>query len=269
MTWPVAMLGKMRSLKTCRISGSRDAGRRVTIGSPSGVQEDMMLKQIVACAFVAMAAGCGEDHGMYYATAPTQATVVGSGRMVSESRPVQGFHTVVVTGGVHALVTDGSDDSLEITAEDNILPLVASTVSDGRLTVGWRPGSGSVSSHGVVCRIGARTLRGVTAAGAGRIDVEGIDANDFAIDLSGASSFAGSGSVERLRLDLSGASRADAPGLAARFVTATLSGASVARLRVVDALVVNASGASLLEFYGDPTVQADTSGASLVRRIGQ
>lgn len=206
---------------------------------------------------------------MFYATAPTQAAVVGSGRMVSESRPVQGFHNVVVAGGVHALVTFTPDDTLEITAEDNILPLVESTVTNGQLTVGWRPGSGSVSSHGVVCRIGARALRGVTAAGGARFEVEGIDARDFAIDLSGASAFAGSGSVERLHLDLSGASRVDAPGLAARFVDATLTGASAARLRVVEALVVNASGASLLEFFGDPSVQADTSGASFVRRLGR
>ena len=228
-----------------------------------------MLKRIAVCVLVAMAAACGEDHGMYYATAPTQATVVGSGRMVSESRPVQGFQNVVVTGGVHALVTFTPDDTLEITAEDNILPLIESTVTNGQLTVGWRSGSGSVSSHGIVCRIGARALRGVTATGGCRIDVDRVDAPDFAIDLSGASSFAGSGSVERLQLDLSGASRVDAPDLAARFVNARLTGASVARLRVVDALVVNVSGASLLEFYGDPSVQADTSGASFVRRIGR
>lgn len=206
---------------------------------------------------------------MFYATAPTQATIIGSGRMVSESRPVQGFHTVVVTGGIRAIVTYTSDETLEITAEDNILPLVESAVIDGQLTVGWRSGSGSVSSRGVVCRVGARALSGVIATGGSRIEMDGIDAGDFAIDLAGASSFAGSGSVERLRLDLSGASRADAPGLTARFASATLSGASVARLRVVEALVANASGASLLEFFGDPTVRADTSGASFVTRVGQ
>jgi hypothetical protein len=74
--------------------------------------------------------------------------------------------------------------------------------------------------------------------------------------------------VERLRLELSGGSRADAPEVTARSADATLAGASVARLRVVEALVAHASGASLLEFFGNPSVQADTSGASLVRRIG-
>ncbi len=228
-----------------------------------------MLKRIAGCLLVAMAAACGEDHGVFYATAPTQPTIIGSGRMVSQSRPVQGFHTLAVTGGVRAMVTYTSNETLEITAEDNVLPLVESAVIDGQLRIGWRAGSGHVSSLGVVCRIGARALGGVTATGGSRIDMDGIDAGDFVIDLSGAAWFAGSGSVERLRLNLSGASRADAPGLTARFVDATVSGASVARLRVVEALVVNASGASLLEYFGDPTVRADTSGASFVTRVGR
>ena len=189
--------------------------------------------------------------------------------MVSESRAVQGFHTIVVAGAVRAVVTFGADERLEITAEDNLIELVEAVVTDGRLTVKWRPGTGSVSSLGVVCRIGARGLRGIAGSGASRFEIAGIDAGDFAVDLSGSSSFVGSGTVERLRLDVSGASRAESAELTARFANAMLSGASVARLRVVDALVVNASGASLLEYFGDPGVQAETSGASIVRRIGR
>ena len=71
-----------------------------------------------------------------------------------------------------------------------------------------------------------------------------------------------------LRIDLSGASRVTAPSLRAREVDATLSGASVALVRAVDALVVRASGASLLEYLGDPRVQLETSGGSAVRRAG-
>jgi hypothetical protein len=89
------------------------------------------------------------------------------------------------------VVTFAADERLEITAEDNLLELLETVVADGRLTVGWRPGTGSVSSLGVVCRISTRGLRGVVASGASRFEVDGIDAHDFAIDLSGASSFAG------------------------------------------------------------------------------
>lgn len=229
----------------------------------------MRLKPAAACVLLAVTSACGGEQGGFYSTAPTPPRIVGSGRMVSESRAVQGFHTVVVGGAVRAVVTFAADDRLEITAEDNLLDLIETAVAGGRLTIGWRPGTGSVSSHGVVCRIGVRDLHGVVATGAGRFEVAGIDAQDFAVDLSGASSFAGSGTVERLRVNVSGASQVDAPELTARFANALLSGASVVRLRVDEVLVASASGASLLEYFGDPSVQTDTSGGSIVRRIGR
>ena len=48
----------------------------------------------------------------------------------------------------------------------------------------------------------------------------------------------------------------------------TLAGASIALVKVVDTLAVRASGASVFEHLGDPVVQADASGASVVRRVG-
>jgi len=69
-------------------------------------------------------------------------------------------------------------------------------------------------------------------------------------------------------MDLSGASRFTAPALRARAADSTLSGASVALVRIVDALTVHASGASVFEYLGDPAVQTEASGASVVRRVG-
>ena len=163
----------------------------------------------------------------------------------------------------------GGTESLQITAEDNIAPVVEAVVAGGRLTIGIRPGTPGISSSlGVMCRIGARAIRDIEMSGAGRIEMDGIDAPELWIRLSGAASFSGSGSVERLRIDLSGASRFTAPSLRARATDSALAGASVALVRVVDALTVHASGASVFEYFGDPAVQTDASGASVVRRVG-
>jgi hypothetical protein len=75
-----------------------------------------------------------------------------------------------------------------------------------------------------------------------------------------------SGSADRLELTMSGASRCDGRAMQTRVATAVVSAASAAMLRVSESLVVNASGASVVEYLGDPVVQADTSGNSIVRR---
>ena len=215
-----------------------------------------------------MATACGGEQGVFYSTAPTPTTVVGSGRMVSESRPVQGFHTVVVAGGR----SRGGDVCRGRTPGDHgggqHPRLVETVVTDGRLTIGWRPGTGSVSSLGVVCRIGARACsassRAEPAASRWTESTPRLRHRSLRRLVVRGIGSPWSGSAWTVGRQPGGRAR-----LTARFANAMVSGASVARLRVVEALVVNASGASLLEFFGDPGVQADTSGASFVRRIGR
>jgi len=227
------------------------------------------MHRLIACVCLAVAGmACNHYHDGVLSTGPS-AILVGSGRLITEERPVNGFTSIAVSGAVRAVVTVGGTESLQITAEDNIAPVVEAVVSDGRLTIGIRPGTPGISSSlGVVCRIGASSIRDVEMSGAARIEVDGIDAPELWIRLSGAASFSGSGSVERLRMDLSGASRFTAPALRAGAADSTLSGVSVALVRIVDALTVHASGASVFEYLGDPAVQTDASGASVVRRVG-
>ena len=54
--------------------------------------------------------------------------VVGSGKVVSETREVSGFTSVSVSGSGQAQITVGDSDSLVIEAEDNILPLIETSV---------------------------------------------------------------------------------------------------------------------------------------------
>jgi len=194
--------------------------------------------------------------------------VVGSGRFVTESRPVGVITEVVATAAIRVTVTYTEAPALDIIAEDNVLPFVDVIERAGVLTLGMKPSPGGLSTHGVEVRVGLRELRVADASGASRIDVDAIAAGDFAIRLSGASQFNGSGSVERLQLDVAGASRIQAPALAADAVSARISGASDAVVRIGRSLVATVSGSSLLEFFGNPSVDAAVSDTSVVRRIG-
>jgi hypothetical protein len=227
------------------------------------------MHRLIACVCLAAAGmACSHYHDSGLSTGPS-AILIGSGRLITEERPVNGFTAIAVSGAIRATVTVGGRESLQITADDNIAPVVEAVVAGGRLTIGIRPGTPSISSSfGVVCGIGVRTIRDIEMSGAGQMEVEGIDTLELWIRLSGAALFTGSGSVDRLRMELSGASRFTAPSLRARAADSTLAGASVALVRVVDALTVHASGASVFEYLGDPAVQTDASGASVVRRVG-
>ena len=61
--------------------------------------------------------GCGESH-VGSVTAPSPLVTVGSGRFVTDSRPVRDFDAIRVAAGGRAIVTQSDVESLNITAED-------------------------------------------------------------------------------------------------------------------------------------------------------
>ena len=221
----------------------------------------------IAAALVAIGiSGCNDGPLVRSITGPN--VIVGSGHFVTESRPVRGFDAISISNGGRAIVTPGDVESLNITAEDNILPLIESRVVDGTLTITLRAGAGSLSTRGMTYHIGMRAMRGFNGEAGSTIEAHGIDTAALEVRLSAGSTFTGSGAADRLGLELSAGSRVDASALRSRVTTATLSAGSIAVVRVSDSLSVVASSGSQLEYLGNPAVQVQTSAGSTVRRAG-
>jgi hypothetical protein len=191
-----------------------------------------------------------------------------SGEVVTESRPVEGFTAVSVSGAGRLIVQQTGVESLEITAEDGLLPHIRSEVVGDVLRLGFAPGTSVSGTQGVVYRLTARDLTGIEASRASQVEAHGLHTSELACVLSGASSLDASGSADAHVIVLSGASRANAPDLESRVVTATLSGASFAQVRVSDSLVATASGGSILEYIGSPVLVTHVSGGSVIRPAG-
>jgi hypothetical protein len=217
-----------------------------------------------AVAALIVTSGCGGTSTI----APSPTSTIGSGVVRTESRPVQGF-TAVIAGAVGRVIIQRTGvESLQVTADDNILPLVDATVSNGRLILGLKPNTSVNTRDGILFRVTVRDLTMIDASGSSHVDVSDIDARQLTVHLSGASSMTASGAVDDLTMDLSGASRFAGAALRVQHAHLDVSGASTAAVRVVAMLTVLASGVSVVEFFGDPLVEAQTSGGSVVRRGG-
>lgn len=229
------------------------------------------LSQLGVVAALALLCGCGHDdvtgHGNVITTAPDG--IVGSGVVVSQSRDASGFTAVTVTGPLRLVLEQAASESLEVTAEDNVLPLVQTEVRGDRLFLGLGAHTRSLAiTREIVCRVRARQIREVAASGAARVEISGVEGEQLSLTLSGAATAVARGNATRLKLDVSGASRLDAGALLSRDAGAAIDGASYALVRAADSLVVTVSGASVLEYLGDPVVTPVVSGASVVRRVG-
>jgi hypothetical protein len=101
-----------------------------------------------------------------------------------------------------------------------------------------------------------------TSAVTGPITVGQVQAT-----VSGASTLALSGQVQDLRLSAAGASTLPLSDLTVRRLDVVLSGASHATVTVSDSLAARASGASVLNYRGNPTVtRSQRSGVSSIVR---
>ena len=121
---------------------------------------------------------------------------------------------------------------------------------------------------------GASDFKGNIKAGVlmyqltGASDYKGeVSANSIDIDGSGASSIELIGNIDDLAIEVSGASSAKLYNLTAKGAILRASGASNISVTVTEILKASASGASDINYKGNPTVkESNTSGASSIRR---
>jgi len=189
----------------------------------------------------------------------------GSGHIASETRPVSGFKSIDVSNAFVVEVVAGKDYSVEVQADDNLLPLIETSVRGGTLHIETEK---SVSTkNDMVVRITAPEIEKIEASGACKVNASGITNKSFTIDTSGASKISVAGETSELSIDVSGASSIDTDQLKTVNANIEASGASKVYVNVSGELRAQATGASRIVYSGEPrSLDVNKSGAGSVSR---
>ena len=189
--------------------------------------------------------------------------VKGSGNVATEHRDVIDFSSIDVGGVYQVEIVAGKEFSVTVEADDNILPLIKTEVEDGTLKIGSERRISPKTT--VRIRISAPVIERLEVSGVANVNMSGVNNSELAIDSSGASKIAVSGTTAKLNVEVSGATRVDAAELQADSASVEASGASNVSVSVLRELEANASGASHVTYAGSPTeLRKDTSGAGSV-----
>jgi T5SS/PEP-CTERM-associated repeat protein len=189
---------------------------------------------------------------------------IGSGSMITETRNVSGFDEIVLLGSGDVIVSVTGTESLEIEAEDNVMPLLTSDVIDGRLELGV---TGSITtSRGITYTITAAQLEGVTIRGSGDINGTDIDAISFEAAIEGSGRIDLTGTSDDLTVRIEGSGDFDGRDLVSATGTVTVDGSGAALVNVTDELTVTINGSGDVEFIGDPLVFETINGSGNVSR---
>jgi hypothetical protein len=187
----------------------------------------------------------------------------GSGKMASEVRDIGGFTGVDVGGVFQVEITAQKDFSVEVEADDNLLPLIKTNVQGGVLKIATA--CRLSTSNPIRVRIYAPDIESLDVSGAANVTVSGLKNSDLSVGSSGASKIKLAGETIDLKIDVSGASKVDGEELWSENATVDASGASHVSVNVTSQLRGDASGASKIVYSGSPgSVEKKSSGASSV-----
>jgi hypothetical protein len=131
--------------------------------------------------------------------------VTGSGRLSTESRSVQDFSGISLSGVGRLVIEQTGQETLTITAEDNIMPFLVSEVHHGKLVLGTESNVSISPTREIVYRLTVRDLECIEISGAGAVEALGIDTPFLGVTLSGAASVYVEGWAERQEVVISGA----------------------------------------------------------------
>src|SRR6266699_4577354 len=166
--------------------------------------------------------------------------VRGNGRIKTEERQVGTFANLDA-GGAFDIEWESGSPALRITTDENLLPYIENNVSDDTLRLHTR--EHVWPTHGIKVVISSPTRTGGRIKGAVKLTVKQLSGPIFALECKGASEVTLDGKVDRLLVDMTGASQLAAEGLQAKTAEISTTGAGDANVTVTDTLKVVITGA--------------------------
>jgi hypothetical protein len=215
---------------------------------------------------------------------PVEEPVVDDAR--GEVRDVRDFQEVSLEGIGTLMIEQGDTESLSIEAEPRVLRRIETVVTNGRLTI--RPDRSFQTREPIIYLLSVKQLTAIDLAGAGRIEAGQLSTDQLRLNGSGAGAVvieelitntldvmaSGNmmaelaGSVDSQTVTVGDAASYAAANLSSRVASVTASGASEVIVNVSENLEVRVSGASRVEYIGNPTVTQDVSAAGSLSNVG-
>jgi hypothetical protein len=185
----------------------------------------------------------------------------GSGQVATAQREVAGFTKVELAGQGDLTIEQTGTESLTISAEDNLLPLLTSDVSGDTLVLGTKPNTTILTTEPITYALTVKELDGLAVSGSGTVNAPKLATTELTAEISGSGTITVNGAANDQNLEISGSGRYQAEGLTSKTVKASISGSGEASVMATDVLDVAISGSGSLTYSGNPQVKQEISGS--------
>ena len=227
------------------------------------------------------------------------AGVQGSGTSATELRTLDAFEAVALSGAMDLVVRQGAQQSVQVQADDNLLPLLETVVEPGRnggtLKVRWKR-EGVLSGWGggnyvqtrskvlvtvVVPKLNTLAMAGsgdarleafntpslqLSMSGSGDARLNDLTTEELSVRISGSGDVTGKGSATRVKVSIAGSGDVRLSDMRADDVSVSIAGSGDAAVFAQKALSVSIAGSGDVTYAGDAQVKSSVAGSGSVRR---
>jgi len=213
-------------------------------------------------------------------------SVTGSGKVQTETREVSGFQGVALSGSMKVVLRQGSREGVELSADNNVLPLIETRVKNGTLHIGPVKGANYSTRTPVVVMVDLVTLRDLAVSGSGDVTAQGLKASGLDVAIGGSGSvhlpglqarslsvaiggsgdFDASGRTDKAKVSIGGSGTVRADSLEADEVSVAIGGSGDARIKANRTLDVSVAGSGDVVYSGDAVVKTSMVGSGSVRK---
>lgn len=189
--------------------------------------------------------------------------VFGSGRPVTETRSVASFSKVKSEGVFDVIIMQGETQSLQITADDNVMALVKAKVVDNELQLSLK----NDGYHGVTLKaqITVPRLNKLTNSGKGNIEaMDFAEDGNFRIVNSGTGDIRLTGSATSLSIYNEGTGKINGFEFMVKSCAVENVGSGNIEVNCSENLKVEIEGSGKVFYKGSPTIEIDVTGSGSV-----
>lgn len=175
----------------------------------------------------------------------------GNGVKANEVRSITAFQNLQITGSVDVFFQQAPTTHLEISGDQNILPLIKTEVRAGTLKIyaekSYQP------SLPLVIQVSGPSLQVVSLDGAGDVQLDKINGNSLKLDVNGSGDVKAQGQVSTFSAGISGSGNIDAQKLSSNNAQVSITGSGDIKVTAKQHLKASITGSGDIQYYGNPT----------------
>lgn len=213
--------------------------------------------------------------------------VAGNGNIKKETRNITGFKSIGTSGSFNVYITPGTSKTIEIEADDNILPYIESELKGDELYVHFKKGYDLRPSQKISVNVSMPEVRSLAASGSGGFYSKGslkgekvelgisgsvnadleLKASKLEVSISGSTKISLKGNVPTVEYGISGSGSVDALALQSDNVEVGVSGSGDLSVYAQKKLDISVSGGAKVRYKGNPAINQSSSGSAKVTKI--